>query len=150
MLKEWKTHTSHASLLPRRNPAKPGRGLQERGSGLVVYEVKLCCAQPLGVSARHGSAGLNRVISHLIMASKATKAETHRSGVCKIIESDSHLLDLLSIATTDDKKAFFIQNLLAIAPTAFEGYDREPDKAFEMLTRWLGRYSHILNLFFTI
>lgn len=84
------------------------------------------------------------------MASKATKAESHRSGVCKIIESDSHLLDLLSIATTDAKKAFFIQNLLAIAPTAFDGYDREPDRAFEMLTRWLGRYSGIIKQSFTV
>jgi hypothetical protein len=60
--------------------------------------------------------------------------------ICKLIESNPLLINLLSGATTDAAKAFFLQNLLVLAPNAFEGCEQEPDRAFDLLTRWLGRY----------
>jgi hypothetical protein len=72
---------------------------------------------------------------------KAAQAAAHRHDICKLIESDAHLVDLLSVAITTATKTIFIRNLLMVAPNAFESCDSEwePDRTFEMITRWLGR-----------
>jgi hypothetical protein len=74
------------------------------------------------------------------MRSLAARKKAQHFLVFKTIENDSHLLDLLVIATSPAQQAFFITALVKSLPDAFSGYFKEPDKLFLLFTSWFGDY----------
>jgi hypothetical protein len=76
------------------------------------------------------------------MRSVVARKKAHHFTVFETIEDDSHLLDLLVIATTPAQQAFFIAALIKSLPDAFSGYSesKEPESFFPIFTAWFGQY----------
>lgn len=79
------------------------------------------------------------------MASKARKAKAEQPLIFSTVEENSNLLDLLEIATTNDRKEIFIWSLLEILPTAFARFDKTPADLFNIFTTWFGNYAQSEN-----
>jgi hypothetical protein len=74
------------------------------------------------------------------MRSQVAKKKAHHFTVFKTIDNDSHLLDLLVIATSPAQQAFFIAALNTLLPDAFSGYLKKPEDLFLLFTTWFGQY----------
>ena len=74
------------------------------------------------------------------MRSLVARKKAHHFKVFKTIEDDSHLLDLLVIATSPAQQAFFIAAVVESLPSAFSGYFKEPEDLFPIFTSWFGQY----------
>ena len=74
------------------------------------------------------------------MRSQISREKAHHLTVFSTIEANSHLLDLLAIATTPQSKAFFISALIKVLPGAFADHADQPDQLFIILTTWFGKY----------
>lgn len=76
------------------------------------------------------------------------KAQHHR--VFQTVENDSHLLDLLVIATSSAQKSFFINTLVKSLPDAFAPLNKEPEQLFSVFTTWFGNYKDANAIFTSI
>ena len=74
------------------------------------------------------------------MRSQAARKKAHHFKVFQTIEDDLHLLDLLVIATSPSKQAFFIVAVTKSLPLAFSGHSKEPASLFSIFTAWFGQY----------
>ena len=72
------------------------------------------------------------------MRSQVARKKAQQFKVLQAIEDDSHLLDLLVIATSPAQKAFFITALIKSFSLAFSGYSKEPEDHFGIFTTWFG------------
>ena|ERR1700679_411391 len=78
------------------------------------------------------------------MRSHVATKKAYHFKIFQTVEDDSHLLDLLVIATSPEQKAFFINGLISSLPDAFSGQSGNP---FQLFTIWFGQYgpeSHTL------
>jgi hypothetical protein len=74
------------------------------------------------------------------MRSQVSRKKGRHFTIFDTIEDDSHLLDLLVIATSPARQAFFIAALIKLLPDAFSGYSKEPEKHFPLFATWFGQY----------
>ena len=86
------------------------------------------------------------------MRSQVSKQKAHHFKVFKTIEDDSHLLDLLVIATSPAQQAFFIASVIKSLPSAFSesGHSKEPESLFPIFTAWFGQYKPESNEKFSL
>ena len=82
------------------------------------------------------------------MRSQVARKKAQHFKVFQAIEDDSHLLDLLVIATSPAQKAFFITALIKSLPLASSGYSKEPEDLFSIFTTWFGQYKPQSNTSF--
>jgi hypothetical protein len=60
--------------------------------------------------------------------------------IFQTIQDSPPLQDILAIATSPSKKAFFIAKLLITCPDAFAGRSEPPLQLFDILTVWFGKH----------
>lgn len=80
------------------------------------------------------------------MATRARKAKFEQLRLFNAVESNHILLDLLEMATTDERKTIFIESLLETLPTgtAFARFDKDPVDLFLIFTTWFGKCDQTL------
>ena len=82
---------------------------------------------------------------HHSMRSNESKQKALAFSIFETIENSPNLQDLLVIATSDTKKAFFINNLLIALPDAFAGHSHPKSKShsdlFNIMTAWFGTFN---------
>jgi hypothetical protein len=71
------------------------------------------------------------------MRSHVATRKDHHFTIFQTVEDDSHLLDLLVIATSPEQKSFFINRLISSLPDAFSG---QSGNHFQLFTIWFGQY----------
>ena len=105
----------------------------------------LCCSLLITV-------GLQDKIDNNIllssMRSQVARKKAQHFKVFQAIEDDSHLLDLLVIATSPAQKVFFMTALIKSLSLAFSGYSKEPEDIFSIFTTWFGQYKPQSNTSF--
>jgi hypothetical protein len=74
------------------------------------------------------------------MRSQVARKKAQHFDIFQTIEDDLHLLDLLVIATSPAKQAFFIVAVIKSLPLAFSGHSKEPESLFFIFTAWFGQY----------
>ena len=75
------------------------------------------------------------------MRAQVARKKAQHFKVFQTIEDDSHLLDLLVIATSPAQQAFFISAVIESLPTAFSGYSKDPESLFPIFKAWFGQYN---------
>ena len=86
---------------------------------------------------------LSHHILHHSMRSNEAKQKALAFSIFETIENSPNLQDLLVIATSDTKKALFINNLLITLPDAFAGHSKSKSHSnlFNIMTGWFGTFN---------
>jgi len=101
------------------------------------------CAQPLMVAGQTLCPKLNLRCPVFIMPprSKEARQKSLAHLIFQAIQESPHLQDILVIAVSPARKAFFISQLCISIPDVFAGRTKTPADLFDILTIWFGKYN---------
>ena len=81
------------------------------------------------------------------MPSQAHRQKAKAAIIFQTIQDSPHLQDILTAATSDNQKTFFITKLLIALPDAFSGRTESPPDLFDILTTWFGKFKDASSMF---